>query len=262
MHVVLCQPDIAWEDKPTTFAGIRALLAGKPVPPGSLVILPEMAATGFSMNIAATAESPGGLTEQFLASLARTHHACVLGGLVAQWQGAPRNQAVAVAPDGTVLARYSKQQPFTPAGEATTYPAGHETVVFDWGGFRIAPFICYDLRFPELFRRATAAGATFFAVIANWPSPRHHHWRALLAARAIENLAATAGVNRAGQDPSHTYAGGSVALDAQGRMLAEAGERACTLTSELDPGDVAAWRNAFPALRDAGLGDPPTPGAG
>jgi predicted amidohydrolase len=261
MHVVLCQPDIAWEDKPTTFAGIRALLEGIDIPRGSLVILPEMAATGFSMNIAATTEPPGGPTEQFLTSLARTYHACVLGGMVAEWQGAPRNQAVAVAPDGTVLARYTKQQPFTPAGEATTYPAGHQTVVFDWAGFRIAPFICYDLRFPELFRRATAAGATFFAVIANWPSPRHHHWRTLLAARAIENLAATAGVNRAGQDPNHTYAGGSVALDAQGRPLAEADDRACVLTVALDPDDVAAWRRTFPALRDAGLSNLPTPGA-
>ena len=252
MRAVLCQPDLAWEDKPATMARVRSLLAGQPIPPGSLLVLPEMFATGFSMRVEATAEPPGGPTEQFLHELARTHHCCVLGGLVAEWQGAPRNQAVAVAPDGRVLARYTKQHPFSPAREADSFPAGDETVIFDWAGFRIAPFICYDLRFPEAFRRATAAGATLLAVIANWPSPRHHHWRTLLTARAIENQATVIGVNRAGLDPGHAYAGGSLALDPQGRQLAEADDRERLLAVELDPADVAVWRHDFPALRDAG----------
>jgi predicted amidohydrolase len=252
MQAIVCQPDLVWEDKPATMARVRAMLAEHPIPPGALLVLPEMFATGFSMRVEATAEPPGGPIEQFLHELARTHDCCVLGGLVAEWQGAPRNQALAVAPDGRVLARYTKQHPFSPAREAESFPAGGETVVFDWAGFRIAPFICYDLRFPEVFRRATAAGATLLAVIANWPSPRHHHWRTLLTARAIENQAAVIGVNRAGRDPGHSYAGGSLALDAQGHPLAEADDGESVLTVELDPSGVAAWRHAFPALRDAG----------
>jgi len=253
MHAVLCQPDLVWENKPATIDRVRALLATHPIPRGSLIVLPEMFATGFSMRPEATAEPPGGPTESFLLELARTHDCCVLGGLVTEWLGAPRNQAVAIAPDGRILARYSKQHPFSPAHEADSFPPGTETIVFDWAGFRIAPFICYDLRFPELFRKATAAGATLLAVIANWPSPRHHHWRTLLTARAIENQAAVIGVNRAGQDPNHAYAGGSLALDAQGLPCAEAGDRESVLTVTLDPAEVTAWRDQFPALRDAGL---------
>lgn len=253
MHAVLCQPDLVWENKPATRERVRALLARHPVPPGSLIVLPEMFATGFSMRVEATTEPPGGETEVFLRELAATSRSCVLGGLVAEWLGAPRNQAVAIAPDGRILARYSKQHPFSPAGEADSFPAGTGTAIFEWAGFRIAPFICYDLRFPETFRQATAAGATLLTVIANWPSPRHHHWRTLLMARAIENQAAVIGVNRTGRDPSHTYAGGSLALDAQGRPLAEAGEHEAVLGVDLDPDDVAAWRTRFPALRDAGL---------
>jgi len=253
MHAVLCQPESVWEDKEATEAGVRTLLAATPFPPGSLVVLPEMFATGFSMNVEATAEAPGGPTERFLHSLAEEYGCCVLGGLVAWRDGAPRNQAVAVTPDGTVLTRATKQRPFTPAGEEHSYPGGDGPVIFDWGGFRIAPLICYDLRFPELFRSAAAAGATLFTVLANWPAPRHHHWRTLLAARAIENQAAVLGVNRSGRDPAHRYAGGSLALDAQGLLLAEAGEEKAVVVTELDPGGVAAGRAAFPALRDAGL---------
>lgn len=255
MHVVLCQPDIAWEDRETSRLRIEALLSDHRFPPGSLLVLPEMTTTGFSMKADLTVEPPGGETEDFFRHLAQIRQCCVLGGAIVHWNGAPRNQAIAIAPDGRVLARYSKQRPFTPSGESTTYPAGQETVVFDWGGFRIAPLICYDLRFPELFRSATAAGATLIAVIANWPNLRHHHWRTLLAARAIENQAAVVGVNRAGGDPNHAYAGGSQIIDAQGLVLAEADDQPQILETSLDPAAVASWRAAFPALRDAGLID-------
>lgn len=253
MRAVLCQPDPAWEDPLTSKRRIAALLDTEPIAPGSLIVLPEMAVTGFSMNTRATAEPPGGPTEKFFADLARLHQSCLLGGVITEWQGALRNQAVAIAPDGTVLARYSKQHPFSLAGEADTYPAGNSPVVFDWEGFRIAPFVCYDLRFPDVFRAAVAQGATLLAVIANWPSPRHHHWHTLLAARAIENQAAVIGVNRAGSDPFHTYSGGSRILDAQGQSLADAGKAETLLSVSLQPQEVARWRSEFPALRDAGL---------
>jgi omega-amidase len=253
MHLVLCQPDISWEDKEATRARVRSLLSTAVITPGALVVLPEMFATGFSMNAEATAEDPGGPTERFLQELAAEHQCCLLAGLITRWNGAPRNQSVAVAPGGEILARSTKQHPFSPALEQASYPGGQDPAVFDWGGFRIAPLICYDLRFPELFRAATGAGATLFAVLANWPAPRHHHWNTLLMARAIENQAAVVGVNRAGRDPGHVYAGGSQALDAQGRLLVDAGSDEAVVTTVLDPADVTAWRDAFPALRDAGL---------
>jgi omega-amidase len=253
LTVLLCQLDLAWEDKRANFAKVRALVAAAAPEPGSLLVLPEMFATGFSMNEAATAEQPGGETELLLRQLAAETRCCILGGLVAVWDGAPRNQALAVAPTGEVLARYSKQRTFSLAEEGAHYAAGDKAVVFDWAGFRIAPLVCYDLRFPELFRAGTARGATLFAVIANWPVVREAHWRTLLEARAIENQAFVLGVNRSGDDPHFHYPGRSRVVDPHGSILADAGDREGTITARISPDVVADWRARFPALRDAGL---------
>lgn len=254
MHAVLCQLNCVWEDKAANFARVRALLATPP-PPGSLIVLPEMFATGFSMNLAATVEvtGPAGETEQFLRTLAMETGCAALGGLVTQTAGEPpRNQALAIGPDGRELMRYTKQRAFSPSGEATQYPAGTGTVVFDWGGFRIAPFVCYDLRFPELFRAATQQGADLLVVIASWPARRAAHWQTLLQARAIENQACVLGVNRSGSDPHFSYAGHSQMIDPHGCVRAHAGQEEGITLTELDPAWPTRWREEFPALCDAG----------
>lgn len=253
LTVLLCQPDLAWEDKPANFAKVRSLVRVAAPPPGSLIVLPEMFATGFSMNHASITEAPGGETEAFLREMAAETQSVVLGGLVAVADGAPRNQALAVAPTGEVLVRYNKQRPFSLAEEGSHYPAGDEAVVFDWAGFRIGPLVCYDLRFPELFRAAVAKGATLLAVIANWPIAREAHWLTLLQARAIENQAFVIGVNRSGDDPHFHYGGRSVVVDPHGSILADAGDGEGTVTAGISAEIVADWRARFPALRDAGM---------
>jgi predicted amidohydrolase len=116
--------------------------------------------------------------------------------------------------------------------------------------FAVAPFICYDLRFPELFRAALDHGADLMVVIANWPIARVDHWTTLLKARAIENQCYVLGVNRCGHDPSFIYPGKSAVFDPQGRCLAEAGAAAEIISATLDANLVRDWRRAFPALRD------------
>ena len=162
-----------------------------------------------------------------------------------------RNEAVVIGPDGTELTRYTKMQPFTPGGESDNYQAGTEPVIFEWGGFRVAPFVCYDLRFPEHFRSAMPEGATMYVVIANWPDTRASHWRALLHARAIENQALVVGVNRCGRDPSLSYGGGSIVIDAAGQTLVEAGDLECVMSCDIDAGAVAEYRRRLPFLEDA-----------
>ena len=148
------------------------------------------------------------------------------------------------------MARYRKLQPFSLSGEAETYPAGERLVTFPWQGFTVAPFICYDLRFPELFRAAVDRGADLFAVIGNWPSRRHQHWSILLRVRAIENQAFAIGVNRAGADPEFTYLGGSVILGPQAEVLAEADDAVSVIRAPVSHQTVVQWRAQFPALRD------------
>src|SRR5207237_975180 len=154
----------------------------------------EMFSTGFSMNVAGIKEGEERPAERFLQSLARQHEAYVLGGVVnlgPDHRG--RNQAVGFSPTGEPIVRYDKMQPFSLGKESEYYTAGESIQRFDWQGFRVAPFVCYDLRFPEHFRRAAAMGAEAMIVIASWPFPRVQHWLTLLQARAIENQAYVVG---------------------------------------------------------------------
>lgn len=251
-QVFAVQLDIAWEDKEANFRKARALVEAARPPAGSLVVLPEMFASGFSMNLAVTRQGPEAEDEAFLAQLARELGVFVVGGVVAPGAGAMgRNEAVAFSPDGALLARYAKIHPFSLGGEADGHERGAEIATFAWGGFVVAPFVCYDLRFPEIFRAAALNGANLFVVMALWPSKRQQHWLTLLQARAIENQAYVVGVNRVGAEPSFSYSGRSVVVDPQGVIIADAGEREQVLCAALEPEIVTAWRRDFPALHDA-----------
>lgn len=245
------QMDVDWEDKPASYARVNRLLGQAALEPGDLVVLPEMFATGFSMNVEATAEPEGGATEQFLRKLARDHGVNVIGGLVtASGAGRGMNQSLAIDPSGAVAGRYTKIYPFSGGGELERHDAGSEVEVVELGGFKTALFICYDLRFPEIFRQAVRKGAELMVVIAAWPSRRVAHWTCLLQARAIENMALVVGVNRSGSDPNLPYPGRSLIVDPMGCVMADAGERESVIDASLDRAALVEWRAAFPALRD------------
>ncbi|MEO8351604.1 MAG: carbon-nitrogen family hydrolase [Chthoniobacteraceae bacterium] len=257
MKIHAVQLDTAWENKRANFNRIETLLAQRPPPPGSLVVLPEMFSTGFSMNLAVTCQTRDRGDEKFLSLLARQHHCHVLGGVVSAGEnGRGLNQAVAFDPEGNVAARYTKIHPFRRGGETDSHDAGSEIVTFKIEDFVVAPFVCYDLRFPEIFRAAAKKGANLFCVIALWPVSRQQHWLTLLSARAIENQACVVGVNRVGNDPRFSYAGRSVVVNAHGIVVADAGEQEGVLAAEIDAVEVAAWREEFPALSDAHWRDP------
>lgn len=253
MKVFGVQLDIQWEDKTANYERVRSLLQSATPPPGSLLVLPEMFATGFSMNVADIAESEGecSQTERFLAALARETSCYVLGGVIKpHGDGRGRNEAPVFGPDGKLLARYCKMHPFTFGGEHKHYAAGDEIALFEWQGFQAAPFICYDLRFPEIFRAATKRGANLLCVIANWPVPREAHWRALLRARAIENQAYVIGINRCGDDPKLHYSGHSQIIDPRGEILADGGNEEGVISAELNLLELETYRREFPALAD------------
>jgi predicted amidohydrolase len=250
VNIAIVQPDIVWEDPPQNYARVRELLGATRLAPGSLVILPELFACGFSMCVERVAESRPRPTETYLAELARQRQFHVLGGVAAEHGGDVRNEAVFYDPSGTNVARYAKLHPFAPGGEAAAYARGHDIVTFDCMEFRIAPFICYDLRFPEIFRRATRRGANLLAVIANWPSSRVEHWLTLLRARAIENQAYVVGVNRCGNDPNLTYPGRSIIVEPLGEIVADAGASETVLQAEIDIRKVKDFRAKLPFLRD------------
>ena len=252
VNVIGVQLDIVWENKAANFDKVRRLLKEAAQEPGSLVVLPEMFATGFTMNVEAMAEPYEGQTEQFLKQLAREHQAYLIGGAPMRSRaGQARNKALVFGPAGELLGYYSKMRPFAPGGEAQHYHAGHSPVAIDCAGIKVAPFICYDLRFPELFRQVTARHRPeLFVVIASWPEKRVAHWIRLLQARAIENQAYVIGVNRVGTDPYYTYPGRSLVLDYNGDVLADGGGAEGLLKATIDPGILAKYRQGLPFLAD------------
>lgn len=255
MNVIALQLDIAWENKPANFEKVRRLLAQASPEKDSLVVLPEMFATGFSMNVDAIAEAYGGETEQFLAGVAKEFGIHLIAGAAMRGRdGKARNKALVFSPEGKLIAFYAKMHPFTPGGEAEHYTAGEQPVAFRWRDCTVSPFVCYDLRFPEIFREAAAAHRPeLFVVIANWPEKRIQHWVRLLQARAIENQAYVVGVNRVGSDPYFTYTGRSMIIDPQGEILADADGREDFIQAKLDLSNLNKYRAGLPFLADMRL---------
>ncbi|HEX3727570.1 MAG TPA: carbon-nitrogen family hydrolase [Pirellulales bacterium] len=251
MQVIGCQFDIEWEKKPANYDRVESLLAAARVDPGSLVVLPEMFATGFSMHVDTIAEAPDGATHSFLAGLAKKLSSVVMAGVVLRAaDGRGRNEALIYGPEGNRLASYAKLHPFSYGGESKYYAAGDEVTIFEWHDLSVAPFICYDLRFPEAFRRAVRSGAQLLVVIANWPLARQPHWLALLRARAIENQAYVVGVNRVGSDPHAQYGGHSLIVGPRGETVAEGTDESQLVTADLELAPLVEYRQQFPALAD------------
>jgi len=252
----LVQLDTAWEDPAANFERVRALLKPVKIVPGDLILMPEMFDTGFSFRHDRTADK--GTTLEFMRSLAHDTGALVQGGRTVT-SSAERacNVMTAVEPGGAIICEYAKTFLFSPGGEDRWFEPGPGVRTYEWAGATIQPAVCYDLRFPELFRAGVARGATLIALGACWPDVRQHHWRALLIARAIENQAIVLGVNRVGDDPARIpgrpglhYIGGSIAVSAKGDVLGELGAEPGVLTVPFDDAATLAWREQFPALRD------------
>ena len=251
MQVIACQFNMIWHDKPANHVKVNDLLEQIEIQPGALLVVPEMFDTGYSMSVADTRDDLSGRTASFLTQLARNYQAYLVGGIVGvDRSGKGLNQALVAGPTGEAIARYTKMHPTSFLGETDHYAAGDDVVVVECGGARIAPFICYDLRFPEIFRASARKGAEVLIVIASWPAARHEHWLTLLRARAIENQAYVIGVNRCGTDPNHMYAGGSQIIDPSGRILADAEDRETALACQLDLQYLRDYRTQLPFLND------------
>ncbi|WP_375504043.1 nitrilase-related carbon-nitrogen hydrolase [uncultured Jatrophihabitans sp.] len=249
MKVAAIQHDITWEHPETTREHVTPMIAAAAAGGAQLIVLPEMFATGFSMRPERIAEDEGGPTEQFLLARAAEHNAHLLASIAQRGaDGAFRNNAVLARPDGSVQ-RYAKIHPFSYAGEHEQYAAGDKFLTVEVHGVRLSIFVCYDLRFADEFW-ALADHTDLYVVPANWPAPRHEHWRALLQARAIENQAYVLGVNRVGLAKDLPHLGGSVVLDPLGARLVEGGPQPAVLTADVDPDVVRTVRHDFPFLPD------------
>ena len=249
MEIALVQYDIAWEDKPTNHARIEAMLEEASVPPGAFVLLPELGDTGFTMDLDAATEVD---SIEWAVSLARRRDWTIqVGHAEPNPDGLGRNCATIVRPDGTVCAPYRKMFPMTILKEHHAYGAGDGLVLADIGPVTVAPLICYDLRFPELWRLAALEGAEVFAIGACWPKERTAHWRHLLVSRAMECQAWVLGCNRIGTDPNLEYIGSSIIVAPDGTIVADGGSEPGVVRADIDLAAGREFRERFPVLKDA-----------
>ncbi|MFG0329313.1 MAG: nitrilase-related carbon-nitrogen hydrolase [Phycisphaerales bacterium] len=254
--ILAAQYDIVWEDKAANHRLVEELVEREAPPEGSLLVLPEMFDTGFSMKVSKLSEeATDHASERWAADFAKRRGLFVQAASIRRRDADDKgtNNAVVFDPNGALVCRYEKVFPFSGGREPEWYRGGRALSTFDWRGVTVCPLVCYDLRFPEIWRLAALdLGAELFTIGANWPSARADHWSTLLTARAIENQAYVCGVNRSGADPFLEYPGRSKIVDPKGRTLAEADdESSIVLRAEIDPDAAPAWREAFGALRDA-----------
>ena len=253
IQVAGLQADIAWEAPTVNFARATALAERAAGTGARLLVLPEMFATGFSMDTRSVTPHAAA-TRDFLAGLAGRLGCWVLAGYpepaaAADPDRRARNAAGLYDPQGIERLRYHKIHPFSLAGEDRFYAGGSRVESVAVEGLRVTPLICYDLRFSELFR-ARAEMTDLFVVIANWPEARRAHWRLLLRARAIENQAWVLGVNRVGEGDGLRYAGDSMLVDPLGEVHASAAGQEALVCGAVEPKRVAEVRERFGFLTD------------
>jgi len=251
MKVAAIQMDVAWEQVDRNLLVAEQRIAQAAAEGADLVVLPEMFATGFSMNAEELAEPAGGPIEQFCAQVSHRLGIHLLGTKATRTDGRPLNSALLFGPDGELMAVQHKLHPFVLAGEDRIFDAGREQVVTEVAGMQVATAICYDLRFPEQFRALAFRGATLIVVPANWPTPRVSAWSHLLVSRAIENLCYVVGVNRVGTGAGLHYNGCTAIVDPLGEVLATAVDDEVVVTAEVSAERVEQVREDLPFLPDA-----------
>ncbi|MFN3739857.1 MAG: carbon-nitrogen family hydrolase [Thermodesulfovibrionales bacterium] len=251
MKLALIQMDIAWQNKDKNHQRALDFIKRASGHGCELIVFPEMFTTGFSMDISKIDD--GSETDSLLSEAAKQYDLYIIAGLSVKEDKIARNIARVYNRTGKIIAQYTKIHPFSYLQEDRYFIAGSETVIFDIKEIPSTVFICYDLRFPEIFRKV-AKDVHLIFVIANWPSSRIEHWKTLLRARAIENQCFVIGVNRTGKDGNGiSYPGYSCIYDPSGEMLLAGDERKEFLVAEIEPSEVLRIRTEFPFLKDMRL---------
>ncbi len=252
MKIGIIQYSPLWEKPEENFERIEKFFSLK-ANDCDLVILPEMSLTGFTMNAKDFAEDfDGEMIPKFI-NLASKFRTDIMAGLIEKEENKFFNSLFHFNDKGIIAARYRKIHLFTFAKEEKYFSDSTENVITKINGTKIGLSICYDLRFPELFRFYAKEKAEILINIANWPLPRIEHWLHLLKARAIENLAFVIGVNRIGTDPFNSYPGQSVCYSPTGTEVFNAKEEEGIFTFEIEIEEVNRTRNKFPFLNDIKL---------
>ncbi|RKY94545.1 MAG: hypothetical protein DRQ01_02085 [Ignavibacteriae bacterium] len=251
MRIGLVQYSPVWEDKEKNKKKIREILVG--TDNCELLIFPEMTLTGFTMKSDEFAESLQGESFKFFSELAVSKQSHIFAGIVERKKERYFNTLIHIKPDGKLVKLYRKVHPFSYSQEDQFFEPGRKPARTKVKSWQVGLSICYDLRFPELYRKYGKKRAHLIVNIANWPNTRIEHWKTLLKARAIENQCYVAGVNRVGDSPKLKYNGFSCVFDPMGKEIISVENEEKLIVTEIDKNYVLEVRKEFPFLEDIKL---------
>jgi len=249
LRILLIQPDILWESTEANLLRYTDMIrsTNRPV---HLIVLPEMFATGYTMNAESCAEKMDGRIVNWMRTMAKETHSVIVGGLAVREGNSFFNRCLTVFPDEQNMRYYDKHHLVSVRKEDQVYKSGLKQMDFILYNWKIRPIVCYDLRFPVWCRNTSHYD--ILLVIANWPESRQDAWIALARARAIENQAWVVAVNRTGIDGENIiHVGGSLVVAPDGSFLLEplpAVEKLIELSLPADR--IQKVRDSFPTLRN------------
>lgn len=248
LNIALVQTELLWEEKFNNLAHFDNLI--RTIENADIIVLPEMFTTGFSMQTDKLFERMDGTTVNWLKTKAREKNCAVCGSIIIREEDKTYNRFIWADENGTVFT-YDKRHLFRMANENDHFTAGDNKTIIEYKGWKIQPLICYDLRFPVWSRNKNKA-YDLLLYVANWPEARRNPWITLLKARAIENLCYVAGVNRIGIDGRCiNHSGDSMIIDFKGDVIKNLEYEEVILQAEIDKEELNAFREKFPAFKDA-----------
>jgi omega-amidase len=251
LNVSLGQMEVALGKPELNLEKVRAMTVEARRRGSDLIVFPELWSSGYDLANAHLYAAPveEGLFAE-TATLARENAIHILGSLLERTDQGFRNTAAIFSPEGRLLGQYSKVHLFRPMEEDKYLVAGSRARVLSlpWGNSALA--ICYDLRFPELFRSYALAGARVVFLMAEWPRPRLSHWQTLLEARAIENQFFVVACNRVGESGEWDFFGHSAIHDPSGKLIAGAADEETLVTAILDLDAVDEVRQSMTVFQD------------
>jgi len=252
LTISLAQMDVKLGQPDANLKKVKGLVAQAVQEKADVVVLPELWSTGYDLENSdrhATDTNAGIFAE--VADLARTFQIQIIGSCLSRL--GPRqvgNTAVYFGADGRALGTYSKIHLFRLMDEDQYLTAGKKLTLVETAWGKVGLAICYDLRFPELFRTYALAGTTVLFLPSEWPHPRLAHWRTLLRARAIENQMYIVACNRVGRSKETDFFGHSCIIDPWGETVVEAGEEETLATAVIKTDQVEAVRAKIPVFAD------------
>lgn len=252
LKIALVQFEIALGQPAENVRRLRLHLAAAKAAGADLALLPELWSTGYDLErVAELACAIDGAIFVEISRMAQEFGLYLCGSVLEAARGRYFNTQIVCSPVGELLSSYRKIHLFGLMNEPQFLTPGTMPVTVDlpWGKAGLS--VCYDLRFPEMFRSYASEGAQLILLSAEWPHPRLPHWRALLIARAIENQAFVAACNTAGQGNGNVFCGHSMLVDPWGEVLVEADETDSVVCAEIDLGEADDIRRRYPFLADA-----------